>query len=84
MNIKLLTCSLCLCKLTRGGGERDPDLPHRPLPLKIKNLGGIHPFSSRRGSIVMYGNEFTEPTIFADCGRSGPMVSLHRHTYASW
>ena len=38
---------------------------------------------------VVYGNdEITGPTctIVSDCGRSGPMVSLHvhRHTDASW
>ena len=33
---------------------------------------------------TVYGDEITELTIIADCGRSGPMVSLHRHIDASW
>ena len=32
---------------------------------------------------TVYGNEITAPTIVADCDRSGPMVSLHKHTDAS-
>ena len=31
-----------------------------------------------------YDGEITEPTIVADCGRSGSAVSLHRHIDASW
>ena len=32
---------------------------------------------------TVYGDEITEPTIVADCGRSGLVVSLHRHSDAS-
>ena len=33
---------------------------------------------------TLYGDEITEPTIVADCGKSGPVVNLHRHTDARW